>query len=274
MSEEADALAEAARNRGLKLVRSRVRTPGKRAFGKLGLTDSTGEPVFGMKNGKPAAKPEDVAEFLRGEGASDWKASLKAVGGKRARISRSGGERRAERDARGAEAQASVPPPPASPAASPRGGGAKRGKPEPGPLLREAKPGDAEQLVALFTLLDHRIDAKAVARNIKALATAGEPALVLARGKDILGMCGISRTVTPHRETPVGRITVLVVAEQARGKGFGRMLVEEAERRLAALGCGLIEVTSNDRLREAHAFYRHMGYERTSMRFAKPPSSG
>jgi GNAT superfamily N-acetyltransferase len=47
------------------------------------------------------------------------------------------------------------------------------------------------------------------------------------------------------------------------------MLVEAAEAWMRSEGCKLVEVTSNDRRGEAHAFYRHMGYERTSIRFAK-----
>src|SRR5437763_1186891 len=71
-----DELAESARNRGLKLVRSRVRTPGKRRFGKVGLTDAKGKPVFGMDAKGPTAKPEDAEEYLRNLGAKDWGASL------------------------------------------------------------------------------------------------------------------------------------------------------------------------------------------------------
>jgi ribosomal protein S18 acetylase RimI-like enzyme len=64
-------------------------------------------------------------------------------------------------------------------------------------------------------------------------------------------------------------MSVLVVADEAQGKGIGKMLVEAAERRFREQGCELVEVTSNDRRTAAHAFYRHMGYERTSIRFAK-----
>jgi GNAT superfamily N-acetyltransferase len=59
------------------------------------------------------------------------------------------------------------------------------------------------------------------------------------------------------------------VTKAARKHNIGRMLVEAVEQWCRDEGCGLIEVTSNDRRAEAHAFYRHMGYERSSIRFFK-----
>ncbi|HEY9227767.1 MAG TPA: GNAT family N-acetyltransferase, partial [Gemmatimonadaceae bacterium] len=54
-----------------------------------------------------------------------------------------------------------------------------------------------------------------------------------------------------------------------RGQGVGRALVAAAEQSLVSAGCGLIEITSNDRRVDAHAFYEHLGYARTSIRLAK-----
>lgn len=249
-----DALADAARNRGLKLVRSRVRTPGKQRFGKVGLTDQAGKPVFGMDAKGPIGKPEDAEAYLRKLNANDWGASLDVAAPQRSRTGKPPKERKAA---------ANDAPPPPKPRPAP--------KPEapPSPMIREAKPADAAALVALVTFLGHAIDEKALRKNLAALKKAGEPPLVATLGKQVVGLCGLHRMMVPHRPKSVGRITVLVVAQEAQGRGIGKTLVEAAEDWLRGQGCGLVEVTSNDRRGEAHAFYRHMGYERSSIRFFK-----
>ena len=263
--ERLDALAETARNRGLKLVRSRVRTPGKRRFGKVGLTDKSGKAVFGMDAKGPAAKPEDVEHYLRNLGAKDWGASLDvAVMPRRRRKPRPERVREPANDEEPEERPKRPPTAKLEP----------KLEPEPPPLppkpkLREAKPEDAKELAKLIKYLGHPIDEKTVRKNLAALKKTRETPLVAVLDKKIVGMCGIGRRVVIHRPAPLGRITALVVAEDAQDQGIGRLLVEEVERLLRKAGCKIVEVTSNDRRTAAHAFYRHLGYERTSIRFMK-----
>jgi GNAT superfamily N-acetyltransferase len=135
--------------------------------------------------------------------------------------------------------------------------------------VRDARPADAPRLVELIRYLGHEIDEKSVRRNLAALKKSGETPLVATLGKQVVGMCGVGSRVVVHRPAPLGRITALVVAEEAQGKGIGRMLVDAAEDWMRGRGCKLVEVTSNDRRAAAHAFYRHLGYERSSIRFFK-----
>ena len=253
-----DALADSARNRGLKLVRSRVRTPGKRRFGKVGLTDARGKAVFGMDEKGPAAKPEEVEEYLRNLGAKDWGASLDVAVLPRKRKK---AERKAANDAE--------PEPEPKPERKPRLAPPPPPPPKPKPKIRAAKPADSARIAELIALLEHPIDEKAVRKNLGKLKKAGELPLVATLDKQVVGLCGVHAMVTVHRPAPVGRITVLVVDEKAQRHGIGRMLVEAAEDWCRKQGCQIIEVTSNDRRAAAHAFYRHMGYERTSIRFFK-----
>jgi GNAT superfamily N-acetyltransferase len=234
VSEDAETLAEMARNRGLKLVRSRVRTPTKRAFGKFGLTDDKGAKLLGLDGKHPSATAEEVEQFLRKGLVSDWAGSLGVTPPKARKPRR-------------------VPPKETAP-------------PPPKPKVRTATSADGEAIATLAGMLDHSIDAKGVARRLKAIAT---PQLVATVGSEVIGLCGLDRQIHVHREAPVGRITILAVAEATRGKGIGKMLVAEAERRLARLGCGMIEITSNNRLTKAHHYYATLGYEQRSQRFVK-----
>lgn len=251
-----DELAETARNRGLKLVRSRVRTAGKRRFGKVGLTDKSGKTVFGLDSKGPAAKPEDVEHYLRNLGAKDWGASLDVAVLPRKRKPKTR-VREAANDSEPESKRPTKSKPPKPP------------KPEPKPKIRDAKPSDAERLVELINELGHEIDEKSVRKNLKALKKANQLPLVATLGKQVVGLCGIHKMVTVHRPAPVGRISVMVVAKEAQGRGIGRMLVDAAEQWCRKAGCQIVEVTSNDRRTQAHAFYRHMGYERSSIRFFK-----
>jgi len=246
-----DDLAESARNRGLKLVRSRVRTPNKRRFGKVGLTDKAGKPVFGMDSKGPNASPEDVEDYLRNLGARDWGASLDVAVLPRKRPKP---KRQAANDAEPGPKRA--PPPPPAP-------------PKPKLKIRDAKPADSARLAELIHELGHEISEKQVRKNLAALKKSGETPLVATLDKKLVGMCGVGRRMVIHRPAPLGRITALVVSKEAQGHGIGRILVEAAEDWMRKKGCQLVEVTSNDRRAQAHAFYRHLGYERSSIRFFK-----
>ena len=138
-----------------------------------------------------------------------------------------------------------------------------------GLTVRDARLDDVPALASLLTELGYPADEHVIADRLDAMRDAGEVVLVATRDGDTLGVLTLHVTPVLHRPTPVGRLTALVVAGRARGGGVGRALVSAGERLLASRGCALVEVTSNQRRKDAHAFYERLGYEMTSLRFKK-----
>ena len=236
MSADDDTLREMAENRSLKLVKSRTRTPGRGDYGKFGLKDAkTGKEVLGFGKKGLTATAEEVETFLRGGAASAWKSSVGKAPPRKAKTKE-------------------TPQP----------------KPEAEPKLeiRDARPKDAETLAALIVALGYEVTAADVRKRFAVLRKAGQHVLVADRD-GVIGVLTTAITHVLHRPRPVGRISMMVDAEGERGQGIGAALVAEAEARLKAAGCGLVEVTSNVKRLRAHAFYERLGYERTSYRFAR-----
>ncbi len=136
--------------------------------------------------------------------------------------------------------------------------------------VRAATEKDAPEIARLLSQLGHPTSADMIVARWEKWVEAGNAALVVAADDGALaGVATLHQMVVLHRPKPVGRITALIVDEPARGRGVGKALVAAAESALARAGCGLMEITSNARLVDAHAFYERLGYQRTSARFAK-----
>jgi ribosomal protein S18 acetylase RimI-like enzyme len=248
-------LREAAANRGLKLVKSRLRTPGKGDYGRYGLTDAGGKKLLGFGKSGLTATADEIEDYLHRGTLSDWKTSLKAAGAKAPK--RKAKREAAEPEPRTARKAAPEPQPEPEP------------EPEPPPLsVRAARPADSEAIAELVSSLAFEASPEDIAERLAVLKKAREAPLVAEQG-EVIGVLAWHVTPVLHRPKPVGRITMMIVADRERRRGVGRALVEAACGELRSRGCGLIEVTSNVDLSGAHGFYRKLGFERTSYRFAR-----
>lgn len=141
---------------------------------------------------------------------------------------------------------------------------------EPNILVRLATIDDAAEIGRLLTQLGHATTTDAVIDRWPAWEAAGNSALVASvHAGNLIGVCTLHQMRVLHRPKPLGRITALVIEENQRGKGIGRMLVAASEDLFVRAGCGLLEITSNMRRADAHAFYEALGYDKTSYRLVR-----
>lgn len=78
MASDDEQLRESARNRGLKLVKSRRRKAGG-DFGKYGLTDAKGKELLGFGKTGLTARADEIEDYLRGAMRSDWQEAAKGL---------------------------------------------------------------------------------------------------------------------------------------------------------------------------------------------------
>ena len=128
--------------------------------------------------------------------------------------------------------------------------------------IRSARSADADSVNALLEQLGYpqRGRATTAARIQAWVDDPAGAAYVADDSGDLLGVIAVHVCPFFEREGGWARITALVVAERARGRGVGARLVAAAEAFAAARGCVRMEVTSADRRHAAHSFYRSRGY--------------
>ena len=137
--------------------------------------------------------------------------------------------------------------------------------------IRDAAPGDLPAILALLDQLGYGQVAEQVPARLAELKAEGRNVALVAERDDgrVVGLITLAHYQTLH----AGRtayITMLVTAEDARGGGVGRALVDAGRAWAARAGCTRLSVTSSESRAGAHAFYPRVGMPYTGRRFTAP----
>jgi N-acetylglutamate synthase-like GNAT family acetyltransferase len=131
--------------------------------------------------------------------------------------------------------------------------------------IRAATIKDTPQITALLHQLGYPDTEQAVHRRLEMLAGRADTIILVAEdhGRQLTGCIQV---VIANRlaEGPYGEIASLVVAEDQRGRGVGRQLVESAADWLNGHGLSRrMRVRCNTIRKQTHRFYAHLGFRET-----------
>jgi GNAT superfamily N-acetyltransferase len=139
------------------------------------------------------------------------------------------------------------------------------------PFIRPYQPADAAALPQLLAELGYEVTLPEVEeRTARLLNSPGQAIFVVEVFGKIIGCAHVQERPALH--TPrAAELTALVVAQDQRRGGYGRMLVQATEDWARTRGCGLILLRSRVQREDAHRFYENLGYsnQSTSYKFIK-----
>jgi GNAT superfamily N-acetyltransferase len=136
--------------------------------------------------------------------------------------------------------------------------------------IRDATPRDAEVVAHLVEQLGYPVSPEAVAARIARLEASEADRVVVAElDGDVVGLAGLHVSPSLEYDEPAAKLSAIVIDERYRRRGIGEALVTALEAEARERGCGLIFLTTAERRKDAHAFYRRLGFEETGRRFAK-----
>ena len=136
------------------------------------------------------------------------------------------------------------------------GAGAPNGKPR----VRSAEPADAERIAALATQLGYPSTPEQVAARLGRLLRDDDHAVFVAENLGLV--VGWVHVFEKHllESDPEAEVGGLVVDENHRGTGAGKLLMQRAEEWSRARGLKSVYLRSNVIRKGAHAFYEELGY--------------
>ncbi len=137
--------------------------------------------------------------------------------------------------------------------------------------IRAAKKDDSPDIARLVTQLGYPTTEAEMEQRLKVLLPLPEYVVFVAESSGrVIGLIGAYLGHALEFDGTYGRLTGVVVDKPYRDSGVGKMLLDHIESWLKEKGARMVTLTSGKQRKEAHGFYRHLGFEETGLRFSKP----
>jgi len=129
---------------------------------------------------------------------------------------------------------------------------------------------DSAALAGLMCELGYKTTAAQMKKRLESiLANSDYQTFVATIDDKIFGMIGTFSQPSYEHDDRSGRILALAVSKKLRRSGIGRALVTLAEQDFARRGITRIALNTRLTRKDAHEFYRTLGYEKNGYRFLK-----
>jgi N-acetylglutamate synthase-like GNAT family acetyltransferase len=137
--------------------------------------------------------------------------------------------------------------------------------------IRKATLSDAPQIARLLAQLGYPVSPGLVQRQLTTLLEDKAEDVLVAEGDDkkVIAFLAMHCIAQIAFEGGFARISYLCVDKEARSRGVGKELEQEACRLAAEKGCDRIELHCHARRTDAHGFYARQGYTESPKYFVK-----
>jgi GNAT superfamily N-acetyltransferase len=129
--------------------------------------------------------------------------------------------------------------------------------------LRSATPDDAERIAAMFTDEGYPSGPSDIVERLARFDSEHSRVIVAEHDGEVLGFVAVHALPRFEHSDRIIRIMALVVDAGERGRGIGRLLMEEAERLGRDLDAAFAEVTAGHHRPDAKRLYEELGYDGT-----------
>ena len=124
---------------------------------------------------------------------------------------------------------------------------------------REAVAEDAVAITELTHQLGYNISLEQTLQNIHSLQQSNDHRVFVAADEKVIGWIAVSYNISLE-SSPTCEIRGLVVAEEFRNKGIGKMLIADVKRWSKGKGVTRLRLRCNTKRTDAHRFYTVAGF--------------